>query len=47
VAMGGNTQPAKGPQPPFITNLYIARDDARNYTVLGDPATRLRVKDLS
>jgi hypothetical protein len=46
VALGGNTAVAKGPQSPFIANLYIARDDARNYIVLGDPAVRLRVKDF-
>ncbi|MDQ1473572.1 MAG: hypothetical protein QOJ99_5052 [Bryobacterales bacterium] len=47
VALGGSVPSAQGPQPPFITNLYIARDDARNYMVLGDPAVRLRVKDLA
>jgi hypothetical protein len=26
--------------------MTIARDDARNYIVLGDPATQLRVRDL-
>ena len=41
---------ADGEEPNFdpesFATLYIARDDARNYIVLGDPATRLRVKDL-
>jgi hypothetical protein len=37
------------PQPPsaLIANLYIARDDAKNYIVLGDPAVRLRVEDMT
>jgi Peptidase family C25 len=26
---------------------WIARDDARNYTILGDPSVRLRVNDLA
>ena len=29
-----------------IARLWIARDDARNYTILGDPAVRLRVGDM-
>jgi hypothetical protein len=30
-----------------LANLAIARDDARNYLVLGDPAARVRVKDMA
>ncbi len=29
-----------------LAQMTIARDDARNYIVLGDPATRLRISDL-
>jgi hypothetical protein len=32
--------------PAARTSLTIARDDARNYIVLGDPATQLRIADL-
>jgi hypothetical protein len=32
--------------PAARTVLTIARDDARNYILLGDPAAQLRVKDL-
>ena len=31
---------------PVIARMTIARDDARNYIVLGDPATQLRIRDL-
>jgi hypothetical protein len=29
-----------------IGNLWISRDDARNFIVLGDPAVRLRIEDM-
>lgn len=29
-----------------LTNRWIARDDARNYMILGDPAVQLRVDDM-
>ena len=38
---------APSPELAAFANLSIARDDARNYLVLGDPAACLRVKDLS
>ena len=41
----GGTAPS--PELAAFANLSIARDDARNYVVLGDPATCLRVRDLS
>ena len=31
----------------LVANLYVARDDAKNYIVLGDPAVRLRVEDMT
>jgi hypothetical protein len=30
-----------------LANLFIARDDARNYALFGDPAVRLRVDDMT
>lgn len=29
-----------------LANRWVARDDAKNYVILGDPAARLRVEDL-
>jgi hypothetical protein len=44
LALGRRREP--GFDPESFATLYIARDDARNYIVLGDPATHLRVKDM-
>jgi hypothetical protein len=51
LALGTNTAPSSAvtaaPNPSrVIAQLTIARDDARNYIVLGDPATQLRIRDL-
>ncbi len=44
------TAPAAAPADPAaarqLAHMTLARDDARNYIVLGDPAAQLRVKDL-
>ena len=44
LALGGPGAPP--PRGPLIANLFIARDDARNYVVLGDPAARLLAEGL-
>jgi hypothetical protein len=46
MALGGNAPGAPPPRSPLIANLFIARDDARNYMVLGDPAVRLIAEHL-
>ena len=46
VLLGGGAAGDPPPRPPAIANLYIARDDARNYIVLGDPAARLRTESM-
>jgi hypothetical protein len=42
-AQAGTLPGVAQPRPPDIANLFVARDDARNYIVLGDPAARLDV----
>ena len=38
---------AAAPTAAALANLMIARDDARNYALFGDPAVRLRVEDMA
>jgi hypothetical protein len=47
MALGGNAPGAPPPRSPLLANLYIGRDDARNYVVLGDPAARVRTEGLA
>ena len=47
VLLGGGGAGDPPPRPPAIANLFIARDDARNYIVLGDPAARLRTESMN
>jgi hypothetical protein len=47
LALGGNLPGMPQPRSAVIANLFIARDDARNYIVLGDPAVRLRTEAMA
>lgn len=47
MALGGNLPGKPQPSNSTLANLFIARDDAKNYMVLGDPAARLDVSQLS
>jgi hypothetical protein len=47
LALGGNLPGQPQPQSALVANLFIARDDAKNYIVLGDPAVRLRTEDMA
>jgi hypothetical protein len=42
ILMGGST-----PDAAALANMIIARDDARNYMILGDPAVRLKTETMS
>jgi hypothetical protein len=46
LALGGNLPGMPQPRSTVVANLFIARDDARNYIVLGDPAVRLRTESM-
>jgi hypothetical protein len=46
LALGGNLPGMPQPRSSVVANLFIARDDARNYIVLGDPAVRLRTESM-
>ena len=47
LAAGAAATPQSSAMSASLAQMTIARDDARNYIVLGDPATQLRVKDLN
>ena len=44
---GLNQRPGAHPGSPPNKNLLVARDDARNYVLLGDPAARLRLDEMA
>jgi hypothetical protein len=47
LALGGTLPGMPQPRSAVVANLFIARDDARNYIVLGDPAVRLRTEAMA
>jgi len=47
LALGGNLPGMPQPRSAVVANLYVARDDARNYIVLGDPAVRLQTESMT
>jgi hypothetical protein len=46
-ATGATPGSQAAPNNDAILQMILARDDARNYILLGDPAARLRVADLN
>ena len=43
----GGTNPAAKPRDAEMAAIWVERNDAQNYVLLGDPAVRLRVEAMS